>query len=34
VLAGWPEEMQEVAEQIYTDFNKKYETDYKFQLKK
>jgi ribonuclease Z len=34
VLAGWPEEMQGVAEQIYTDFNKKYGTDYKFKLKK
>ena len=34
VLAGWPEEMQAVAEQIYTDLNKKHETDYKFQLKK
>ncbi len=34
VLAGWPEEMQAVAEQIYTEFNKKHETDYKFQLKK
>jgi ribonuclease Z len=34
VLAGWPEEMQEVAEQIYTDFNKKHGTDFKFQLKK
>ena len=34
VLAGWPNEMQGVAEQIYDDFNKKYGTDYKFQLKK
>jgi ribonuclease Z len=34
VLAGWPEEMQPVAEQIYTDFNKKHGTDFKFQLKK
>ncbi|MGI9571543.1 MAG: guanitoxin biosynthesis MBL fold metallo-hydrolase GntH [Desulfobulbia bacterium] len=34
VLAGWPEELQEVAEIIYSDFNEKYETDYKFQLKK
>jgi ribonuclease Z len=34
VLAGWPEEMQGVAEQIFTDFNKKHGTDFKFQLKK
>jgi ribonuclease Z len=34
VLAGWPEEVQGVAEQIYNDFNKKHGTDYKFQLKK
>ena len=34
VLAGWPEEMEAVAEQIYTDFNKKHGTDFKFQLKK
>jgi ribonuclease Z len=34
VLAGWPEEMQGVAEQIYIDFNKKYGTDFEFQLKK
>ena len=34
VLAGWPKEMQGVAEQIYTDFNKKHGTDFKFQLKK
>ena len=34
VLAGWPEEMQEVAEEIYAEFNKKHETNYKFQLKK
>jgi ribonuclease Z len=34
VLAGWPKEMQGLAEQIYDDFNKKYGTDYKFQLKK
>jgi len=34
VLAGWPEEVQEVAEDIYRDFNKKHGTDYKFQLKK
>jgi hypothetical protein len=26
--------MQGVAEQIYTDFNKKHGTDFKFQLKK
>ena len=34
VLAGWPEEMDLVAEEIYADFNKKHGTDYKFQLKK
>jgi len=34
VLAGWPEDVQGVAEQIYDDFNKKYGTDYKFLLKK
>jgi hypothetical protein len=34
VLAGWPEEVQVVAEKIYKDFNKKHGTDYKFQLKK
>jgi ribonuclease Z len=34
VLAGWPEEFQGVAEQIFDDFNKKHGTDYKFQLKK
>ena len=34
VLAGGPEEVQEVAEEIYSDFNKKHGTDYKFQLKK
>ena len=34
VLAGWPEEFTELAEKIYADFNEKYGTDYKFQLKK
>jgi ribonuclease Z len=34
VLAGWPEELDDVAEKIYTDFNKEHGTDYKFQLKK
>jgi len=34
VLAGWPEELNAVAEKIYSDFNKEHETDYKFQLKK
>jgi ribonuclease Z len=34
VLAGWPEEVTPLAEQIYADFNKKHGTDYKFQLKK
>jgi ribonuclease Z len=34
VLAGWPEEFQEVTEKIYDDFNKKHGTDFKFQLKK
>ena len=34
VLAGWPEEFNGVADQIYADFNKKHGTDLKFQLKK
>ena len=34
VLAGWPEEVNGLAEQIYSDFNKEHGTDYKFQLKK
>ncbi len=34
VLAGWPEEFNDVANKIYTDFNKEHGTDYKFQLKK
>ncbi len=34
VLAGWPEEFNDVADKIYDDFNKENKTDYKFQLKK
>jgi ribonuclease Z len=34
VLAGWPEEVNALAEEIYSDFNKEHGTDYKFQLKK
>jgi hypothetical protein len=34
VLAGWPEEVTALAEQIYSDFNKEQGTNYKFQLKK
>ena len=33
VLDGFPDEVDEVAEQIYSDFNKEYGTDYTFQLK-
>ncbi len=34
VLAGWPKEVNALAEQIYADFNKKHGTYFKFQLKK
>jgi ribonuclease Z len=34
VLAGWPKDVNALAEKIYADFNKKHGTDYKFQLKK
>jgi hypothetical protein len=34
VLAGWPDEMEEIADKIYADFNKEHGTDYEFQLKK
>jgi ribonuclease Z len=34
VLEGWPQEFDDVAEQIYEEFNKKHGTDFKFQLKK
>jgi ribonuclease Z len=34
VLDGWPEEFDELTEQIYKDFNKKHGTEFKFQLKK
>jgi hypothetical protein len=34
VLAGWPEEFNDLADEIYADFNKNNGTDYKFQLKK
>jgi ribonuclease Z len=33
VLAGWPEDVNTLVEEIYTDFNKEHGTDYKFQLK-
>jgi len=32
-LAGWPEEINPIADKIYSDFNKEHGTDYKFQLK-
>jgi ribonuclease Z len=34
VLAGWPEEFDEVAQKIYADFNKKHGTRFEFKLKK
>ena len=34
VIEGFPEQVNVVAEQIYTDFNKEHGTDYKLQLKK
>lgn len=34
VLAGWPEEFNAVADEIYSDFNKEQGTGFKFQLKK
>ena len=34
VIEGFPDEMTEVAEQIYAEFNDKHGTDFKFQLKK
>ena len=35
VLAGWPKkEFDPIVDKIYADFNKKYGTNYKFQLKK
>ena len=34
VLEGWPDEMNDLTEQIYADFNKKHGTDFKYQLKK
>jgi ribonuclease Z len=34
VLAGWPEEFNDVANKIYADFNKEHGTDYTFELKK
>jgi hypothetical protein len=33
VLAGWPEELNGVADKIYADFNKEQGTNFKFQLK-
>jgi ribonuclease Z len=34
VLAGWPEELDGIADKIYSDFNKEQGTEFKFQLKK
>jgi hypothetical protein len=34
VIEGWPEKVTPLANQIYSIFNKKHDTDYKFQLKK
>ncbi len=34
VVAVWPEEVDALAEEIYSDFHKKHGTNYKFQLKK
>jgi len=34
VLAGWPEELDEIADKIYADFNEEQGTDFKFPLKK
>ena len=34
VLDGFPDEMTDVAEDIYADFNEANGTDYKFQLKR
>ena len=34
VLAGWPEEVTVLADEIYSDFNKEHGTNYKFQLKR
>jgi ribonuclease Z len=34
VLAGWPEEVNELVNQIYAEFNEEHGTDFKFQLKK
>ena len=33
-LAGWPEELNDLANQIYADFNKEHGTDFRFQLKR
>jgi|GEM_PF-6394069 len=33
VLAGWPEDVNTLVEEIYKDFNEEHGTDYKFQLK-
>jgi ribonuclease Z len=33
VLDGWPKEANDIAVQIYEDFNKEHGTDYKFKLK-
>ena len=33
ILAEWPEDVNTLMEEIYTDFNKEHRTDYKFQLK-
>ena len=34
VLAGWQEDFNALADEIYSDFNKEYGANYKFQLKK
>jgi len=34
VLAGWPEELNEITQKIYADFNKKHGTEFQFKLKK
>jgi len=34
VIEGWPEEANQLAEEIYSVFNKEHGTDFKFELKK
>jgi hypothetical protein len=33
VLGGWPKEANDIAEQIYEDFNKEHGTSFEFKLK-